>query len=1153
MRFRRLELGKFGSFTGEHLEFAARSPDFHVVFGPNEAGKSTTLRAIKGFLYGIPHVSRDVYLHGGGELRIGAELEREQETRRLTRRKGRKATLLDEAGEPVPEEQLKALLNGVDAEVYSALFGLDHVSLREGGAALARGEGQLGESLYAAGIGSGGVREVLSRLRAEGEALYLPRGKRTINQLVSAYQEAKQSLQLATTEPESWLRQREEVARQRTEVERLSARRSELRLEESRLKQLQRLGHIAGRFTAAQRELAALGDPLELPEGFQEERERWTLQQASGQREARRRSAELISLRQELASVGVAGALAEEFELAELEYLDDALGSHRKAVLDLPRRRGELQAIDTEVRQTLASLELTAGSEGLPGAAARAELGVLIEERARLEATLQAQRDELAELDARLGSLTGRCSSRPVRPSPAALEHAVEVATDALRLESRLSEVREQERQLARRVERSSIALAISDSATLVLPSRDRFDRFLKERRAAERELENCQEEVQRVGAERADVEQRRGALESSGEILRPEQLASARDQRELAWQRVDDELRAGKLPQPRVVREFEAALRQADRAADELLEDAERVSLAVQLSRSSALLGERLTAARERLQAAQRVLQSSAARLVEEYPAFAQGDPEDLVERFEALLDAREAGQRQRDLQHEAEALARDLNAIHASLEERLSEFAQPSGGESLRGLIRQAKAVLADLAREAADARADERRLAELSEQRSVRAELLIHAEKDYGAWADRWKRALGALNLPLETPSRLVTARLEAFTQLERRLDKRASLRGRIEGMERDALQLSEWLRERLERLAPDLVELEVTRAGAELKRRFHAERAKAERIAQLTEQIERVGRELLDSEQDVAEAERELRRLCQVARVGDPSELPSAERRAAEQARLRVAVAERQRELLEEGSGTWHDLGGILSAVREAAPAATALGLSQLESELNELDESYRDAISDLERKRAGLERLSTGSAATRREEKEEVLASLRREVVRYRRVKLAELILAQEVERYRKENQGPILERANQLFPGLTLGRYRELAVGFDADDRAILEAIPSGARDDHERVRVDDLSDGARDQLFLALRIASIERYVEAGTALPVVLDDVLVHFDEERARAALIALAELGERTQVLFFTHHRRHVELCEATLSGRFSLHELRRRPA
>ncbi len=1156
MRFRRLELGKFGAFTGEVLDFGDERPDFHVIFGPNEAGKSTTLRAIKGFLYGIPHVSRDVYLHSGGDLRITADLQANSEVKRLTRRKGRKATLLDGSGEPVAEEQLKAVLKGVDSEIYSALFGLDHVSLREGGSALARGEGQLGESLYAAGIGSGGVREVISKLRAEAEALYLPRGKRTINQLVTRYQDAKSQLRLATTEPEGWLKQRDEVNRQQAEVEGQSARRNELRLEESRLNQLQRLGHIAARYGVALRELEGLGEPLALPQTFQEERERWMLQRTTSERDALRKGAEIESARQELGRLGEPGPLAREFEPSELEYLDNALGSHRKAVVDLPRRRGELQAIEAEIRQAMTSLELPTDDllePSLPGGALRARLADLIEQRARLEVTLQQQRDDLSELDARLENLNSRLAARPEPPEPARLEHALEVASAEQSVEARLQELTEQNRKLEIELAEVRRRLGVERLVDLELPTRDRVERFLKEQRSEERAVTASEEELARVANELQQIHRQLTSLESAGRLLQPEELTGARIQREAAWARVDDALRAGNLPAAAELRAFEAALRRVDSLADLLLGDAERVSVGAQLRRTAALLERAQVEAQERLSQHHERALAQRAEFGGAYPALADIESDALGPRFEALLRAREIEERLDSGRREVARLQGRLSAAMADLRERLLEYQTKSEAQSLAELIAVSRGLLARLGSELLERRADVSRGTELADQRAVRMRLLNQTEAEHGAWASRWERSLASLGLSPDTPSRVVNARLEAFAQLERRLDKRTSLRGRIQGMERDAAQLAEWLRERLERLSPDLIGWDVARAGAELKRRFHEERTKAERVALISTHLERLERELTESRRDAAEAERELGRLCEIAGVRDAGDLLAAERRAADQSRLRAAIQERQRELLEEAAGTWDGVPEILAAVREMAPAAIALRLSQLESDLAELDESYRDAISDLERKRAGLERLSTGSAATRREEQAEVLAALRREVVRYRRVKLAELILAQEVERYRKENQGPILERANQLFPALTLGRYRELAVGFDADDHAILEAIPSGARGDHERVRVDDLSDGARDQLYLALRIASIERYVEAGVALPVVLDDVLVHFDEERALAALQALAALAQRTQVLFFTHHRRHVELCEAALGARFTLHQLRRAAA
>jgi uncharacterized protein YhaN len=74
------------------------------------------------------------------------------------------------------------------------------------------------------------------------------------------------------------------------------------------------------------------------------------------------------------------------------------------------------------------------------------------------------------------------------------------------------------------------------------------------------------------------------------------------------------------------------------------------------------------------------------------------------------------------------------------------------------------------------------------------------------------------------------------------------------------------------------------------------------------------------------------------------------------------------------------------------------------------------------------------------------------------------------------------------------------------------------------------------MSDGTRDQLFLAFRLASLENYGAATEPLPFIADDVLVHFDDDRSAATLELLAEFGRRNQVLLFTHHRSVRDLAE-----------------
>jgi uncharacterized protein YhaN len=186
--------------------------------------------------------------------------------------------------------------------------------------------------------------------------------------------------------------------------------------------------------------------------------------------------------------------------------------------------------------------------------------------------------------------------------------------------------------------------------------------------------------------------------------------------------------------------------------------------------------------------------------------------------------------------------------------------------------------------------------------------------------------------------------------------------------------------------------------------------------------------------------------------------------------------------------------------------------------------------------------AGLSRMGEASAAQAAEEEQEFMAALVAKSERWARFKLAEVLLAREIERYREQHQGPVLRRAGELFARLTQEEYRGLRVG--REERAIV-----AVRRNELEVSVDGLNEAARYHLYLALRLASLERYLEHGEPLPLVLDDVLIHFDEEGARAALEVFGDLSRKMQVLLFTHHRHNVALAErAVARDRLFIHEL-----
>ena len=87
------------------------------------------------------------------------------------------------------------------------------------------------------------------------------------------------------------------------------------------------------------------------------------------------------------------------------------------------------------------------------------------------------------------------------------------------------------------------------------------------------------------------------------------------------------------------------------------------------------------------------------------------------------------------------------------------------------------------------------------------------------------------------------------------------------------------------------------------------------------------------------------------------------------------------------------------------------------------------------------------------------------------------------------------------------------------------------------------------MSDGTSDQLYLALRLAALDLRRASHPHMPLVLDDVLITSDDERAANILRALARFAEGGQVMIFTHHRHLVDVARTTLGERsVAIHNL-----
>lgn len=399
----------------------------------------------------------------------------------------------------------------------------------------------------------------------------------------------------------------------------------------------------------------------------------------------------------------------------------------------------------------------------------------------------------------------------------------------------------------------------------------------------------------------------------------------------------------------------------------------------------------------------------------------------------------------------------------------------------------------------------------------------------------WEKEWKEVIDGLSVDL--PVSAATMFLDKCQTLSRKLEEVKKDHYRIEAMKRDIEVFEKKVRDFVVRYASDLTDRKVDQTVRDLSDRVT--KAKTDKASQANLSAERASRlKDLNSARETIRLKSELlESLRQEAGCQEDEEFPKAEMCSEAACSLDNRITELNKQIL------------ILAAGQKVEIFARELEEEDPERILQELTSTKTDreeAQDELGKVREQLgaigERLRTmdgrPDAARAAQEAQEKLGSLRENAQRYLRIHLAAKILRTEVDKYREKSQGPVLKRAGELFASLTQGLFNRLEPDYSAGDEPVLV----GVRESGEKVPPIGMSDGTQDQLYLALRLASLEHFMAGGTAMPLLVDDALVNFDDHRARAALHLLEDLMKTTQVIFFTHHQHMVQLARETIDSK-----------
>lgn len=293
-----------------------------------------------------------------------------------------------------------------------------------------------------------------------------------------------------------------------------------------------------------------------------------------------------------------------------------------------------------------------------------------------------------------------------------------------------------------------------------------------------------------------------------------------------------------------------------------------------------------------------------------------------------------------------------------------------------------------------------------------------------------------------------------------------------------------------------------------------------------LIQISDQAEQLGAA-------AGRIEEQLYMLWQEAGAENASEF----RVMLERSEKRLLLAEEQQKLstlLEAAVGTARlvELDSLLEA---CGTHGLRLRMDQRRSELEGVQAQANELRDRKGRLANERDRLEQGEEhAERLQRLQEETAKLEALISRWASLAFSYGLLRQARQAYERERQPGVLQRASAYFSSMTGGRYRRVVVPV-GEKRLLAELAGSG-----EWMDSPLLSRGTAEQLYLAMRFALADEYAKRAM-LPIMMDDIFVNFDGERLSRSLEVLGTFSRQRQVLLFTCHAHMAEGCRKAIPG------------
>ena len=1190
MKILSLHLMAFSHFTNRVFDLSRGKEGLHIIYGPNEAGKSSSLRALRQVLYGIPAKSTDNFRHAHPDMRIGVTMRHSDGSiLKAVRRKGNTKTLrnMDKETDVIEASVLQRFLGNINQSTFESMFGIDHATLVSGGEAILKGSGELGQLLFSTGSGIANLKAVQENLEKEMQELYVRAGStRRINKQLTEYAEAKKTLRDSELPSSEWERHDQALKVAIGRKAQLEEQLQKYELQRSCLKKFRDAIPLIAERSLYLDEAQKLESVPLLSEAFGEDARAMLEQATILTREQSHDEQKLASLTNEITSLNLPEDILEHG--GRIELLQQTLGSHQKAAID---KTGLLQNLEDEqarAKSCLRDLGKDGDFEAVQG------LRLSVQEKTRLrklalerKSLWQAKRDaqaQLKRLEERLEQCRSVLSKIEKLPDCEKLASIYKTAQQDPQIEQRCVNERKaldrKYKQILLDLRKLGVRLGFdsgdADAATslgadkisplvklssihetmtlLPVPDSDCIESFEREIAGAAKEIEAAKDRLNSLSEDLRQAKEQLDAQSQMRSVPEEGDLEKIREQREKGWQLIR---KSWKEASPTDIEidsfcksaesstDLETAyvwtVSQSDLISDRLRTEADSVARKAQLLRQIKQFEERhqelstKTAAKEKALAQKnddwRALWSDVS---ERFATPTQAKMwktafQNLLTSVVALIsDLEKLEQDEKRTTKIKSDLMDELTALEA---DKMIPAQNSSEFVELTELLSSVQIAL-ERSRSSKQTFSDlEKELAKLSSERATLLDNDSKCAVELEAWSAAWNPAVEGIGLTASTSPEELTAFLDRLDQFFTHYEQIANFNRRISAIERDADKFNTDVSELVDLLATDIKQEDAERAAHELYARLKKAKEISARKKVISEQRAELSEAIEVRKSALSTLADRKQRMMDEARVSSDSDLIEAAKKSEQKRRNSEVLDNYNRQLVRIAPDC--SLDDLLKDCAEKTLESLNSEIPQVEEAVQQL-QAERDQIqvtigSELQIIK-GMD--GTAAAAESATRVQQILAELGQDVEQYGRLRLASQLLKKSIERYREKHQSPILKRASDVFARLTNGNFAGLQEDFNDKGDPVLFGVRA---DSGALTPIEGMSEGTCDQVYLSLRLASLGLYLDREEPLPFIVDDILVNFDDQRSLATLRVLAEFSKRTQVIMFTHHQHIVDLA------------------